>query len=105
MTQLRGHWAYAAGLNAERAKVEKLATELAARDAQHAADLAAERARVEKAQARHEAELKAEQARAERAMAQTEMALAEFGALAERLDLLAAERQSRARGWWWRLVG
>jgi hypothetical protein len=71
--------AYAAGLAAERAKVEaerakaeRVIAEFAARDAQHAA------------------ELKTEQA-------QTEKAIAAFSALAERLDQLAAER---ARPWW-----
>jgi hypothetical protein len=77
-------WEYAAGLAAERAKVEaerakaeRVVAEFAARDAQHAA------------------ELKTEQA-------QTEKAIAAFSALAERLDQLAAER---ARPWWRRLVG
>jgi len=81
--------AYAAGLAAERAKVEaerakaerviaeRVIAEFAARDAQHAA------------------ELKAEQA-------QTEKAIAAFSALAERLDALAAER---AKPWWRRLAG
>jgi hypothetical protein len=76
--------AYAAGLAAERAKVEaerakaeRVIAEFAARDAQHAA------------------ELKAEQA-------QTEKAIAAFSALADRLDQLAAER---ARPWWRRLAG
>jgi hypothetical protein len=76
--------AYAAGLaaervkvEAERAKAERMIAEFAARDAQHAADLAAERA-------------------------QTERAIAAFGALAERLDALATER---ARPWWRRLAG
>jgi hypothetical protein len=74
--------AYAAGLAAERAKVEaERATAekaIAARDAQHAAELQAERA-------------------------QTEKAIAAFSALAVRLDALAAERTRRSR--WWRLVG
>jgi chromosome segregation ATPase len=75
--------AYAAGLAAERAKVEaerakaeRMIAEFAARDAQHAADLAGERARTEKA-------------------------IAAFASLADRLDQLAAER----RPWWRRLVG
>jgi len=87
--------AYAGGLAAERAKV-------AARDAQHAADLAGERERADEAiaafaarDAQHAAELKAEQA-------QTEKAIAAFSALAERLDALAAER---AKPWWRRLAG
>jgi len=76
--------AYAAGLAAERAKVEaerakaeRMIAEFAARDAQHAADLAGERARTEKA-------------------------IAAFAALADRLDALAAER---AKPWWRRLAG
>jgi hypothetical protein len=76
--------AYAAGLAAERAKVEaerakaeRVIADFAARDAQQAADLAAERARTEKA-------------------------IAAFSALADRLDQLAAER---ARPWWRRLAG
>jgi len=72
--------AYAAGLAAERAKVE------------------AERARTEKAiadfAARADAELEAERAR-------TEKAIAAFAALAERLDALAEER---SRPWWRRLA-
>jgi hypothetical protein len=50
--------------------------EFATRDAQHAADLAAERARTEKA-------------------------IATFASLAERLDALAA---ARSRPWWRKLV-
>jgi hypothetical protein len=76
--------AYAAGLAAERAKVEgerakaeRLIAEFAARDAQHDTELAAERAR-------------------------TSEAIAAFANLAERLDALAAER---SRPWWRRLVG
>ena len=87
--------AYAAGLSAERAKVEaerakaeqalaaaearaeKQASDFAAREAQHAADLAGERAKTEKA-------------------------IAAFASLADRLDALAAER---ARPWWRRLAG
>jgi hypothetical protein len=75
--------AYAAGLAAERAKVEaerakaeRVIAEFAARDAQHAA------------------ELKAEQA-------QTEKAIAAFLSLADRLDALAA---NRAKPWRRRLV-
>jgi len=82
-------------LAAEKAKVEKLATELAARDAQHAGDLAAERTKIEKAIAQGVAMLKAEQA-------QTEQAIAAFASLADRLDALAAERR---RSWWRRLAG
>jgi len=51
--------------------------EFAARDAQHAADLAGERARTEKA-------------------------IAAFASLAERLDALAS---ARSRPWWRRLAG
>jgi hypothetical protein len=76
--------AYAAGLAAERAKVEaerakaeRVIAEFAARDAQHAAALKAEQV-------------------------QTEKAITAFAALADRLDQLAAER---ARPWWRRLAG
>ena len=73
--------AYADGLAAERAKVEaeraKAERVIAQRDAQHAADLAGERARTEKA-------------------------IAAFASLADRLDALAAER---AKPWWRRLTG
>ena len=76
--------AYAAGLAAERAKVEaervkaeRVIAEFATRDTQHAADLAGERARTEKA-------------------------IAAFASLADRLDALAA---ARSRPWWRRLVG
>jgi hypothetical protein len=76
--------AYAAGLAAERAKVEaerakaeRVIAEFAARDAQYVADLAAERA-------------------------QTAKAIEAFAALADRLDQLAAER---AKPWWRRLAG
>ena len=87
--------AYAAGLAAERAKVEaerakaeralaaaesraeKQASDFTAREAQQAADLEAERARADKA-------------------------LSAFASLADRLDALAAER---ARPWWRRLAG
>ncbi len=62
---------------AERARADKQAVEFAARDAQHAADLAAERAN-------------------------TERAIAAFASLADRLDALAAER---AKPWWRRLAG
>jgi chromosome segregation ATPase len=76
--------AYAAGLAAEKAKVEaerakgeRMIAEFAARDAQSTADLKAEQARTEKA-------------------------IAAFASLAERLDALAAER---AKPWWRRLAG
>jgi hypothetical protein len=76
--------AYAAGLTAERAKVEaerakaeRMIAEFAARDAQHVADLAAERATNERA-------------------------VAAFASLADRLDAWANER---ARPWWRRLTG
>ena len=68
---LKQHFAAADG------RAERLAAELAARDAQHAA------------------ELKAEQT-------QTEKAIAAFSSLAEQLDALAAER---ARPWWRRFAG
>jgi hypothetical protein len=69
--------AYAAGLAAEKAKVE------------------AERAKAERLIAQHTADLKAEQAR-------TSEAIAAFASLAERLDALAA---ARSRPWWRRLAG
>ena len=56
---------------------ERVIAEFAARDAQHAADLAGERARTEKA-------------------------IAAFASLADLLDALAAER---AKPWWRRLAG
>ncbi len=59
------------------ARIEKQATDFAARDAQHAVELAAERAR-------------------------TGQAIAAFSALADRLDALAAER---SRPWWRRRAG
>ena len=65
-------------------RAEKLAVEIANRDAKHAADLAAEREKVE-----------AERAKADKA-------IAEFGALADALTKIAAER---ARPWWRRWVG
>jgi hypothetical protein len=69
---------------AAEARAEKQAIEFAARDAQHAAALAAERSKTE-----------AERAKAEKA-------INEFAALADRLTMLAAER---SRPWWRRLVG
>ena len=65
------------GSGGVRADAEARLTAADARDAQHVADLAAERA-------------------------QTERTIAAFSALAERLDALAAER---AKPWWRRLVG
>ena len=76
--------AYAAGLAAERAKVEaerakaeRVIADFAARDAQQAASLDAERM-------------------------QTAKAIAAFSALAERIDALATERTRRP--WWRRLA-
>jgi hypothetical protein len=69
-----------AKVEAERAKAERVIAEFAAHDAQHAAELKAERA-------------------------QTEKAIAAFSALAERLDVLAAERANQRRPWWRRLAG
>ena len=65
-----------AQLAATEARLEKQAAELTDRTAQHAADLAAERATTEKA-------------------------IAAFSALADRLDALTDQR----RPWWRRLVG
>ena len=70
-------------LAAAQDRAEKLAAEVANRDAKHAADLVAERAKVE-----------AERAKADKA-------IAEFGALADALTKIAAERM---RPWWRRLV-
>jgi len=67
---LRQHFAAAA------ARADKLEADFAARDAQHTAELKAERA-------------------------QTEKAIAAFASLADRLDALANQR----RPWWQRLVG
>ena len=64
--------------------MERQAAEFAERDVQHAADLAAERAKTE-----------AEREKAEKA-------ITEFATLADRLTTLAAER---ARPWWRRPVG
>jgi hypothetical protein len=69
--------AHVATLKEQLAAAEARLTAADARDAQHVADLAAERA-------------------------QTDRAIAAFGALAERLDALAEER---ARPWWRRLAG
>jgi uncharacterized protein YhaN len=96
-------------LAAAEARIGKQAEDLVAYDTAYAAGLAAERAKVEAERAKAErviaefaarddqraAELKAEQA-------QTEKAIAAFSALADRLDALAAER---ARPWWRRLAG
>ena len=96
-------------LAAAEARIGKQAEDLVAYDTAYAAGLAAERAKVEAERAKAErviaefaarddqraAELKAEQA-------QTEKAIAAFSALADRLDQLAAER---ARPWWRRLAG
>jgi len=98
-----------AQLAAAEARVGKQADDLVAYDAAYAAGLAAERAKVEGERAKaerliaefatrdaeHAAQLKAEQA-------QTEKAIGAFAALAERLDALAAER---AKPWWRRLAG
>ena len=59
------------------------------------AQLAAAEARAEKQAVEHVVELAAEKAR-------TEKAIAAFASLAERLDALAAER---AKPWWRRLAG
>jgi len=98
-----------AQLAAAEARVGKQADDLVAYDAAYAAGLAAERAKVEGERAKaerliaefatrdaeHAAQLKAEQA-------QTEKAIGAFAALAERLGALAAER---AKPWWRRLAG
>ena len=108
--------AYAAGLAAERAKVEaerakaeRVIAEFAARDAQRADELEAERARTEQAHADlagHVETLKGQlagaEARAGEEAARTSAAIKAFADLADRLDALAAER---ARPWWRRLAG
>jgi hypothetical protein len=91
-----------AQLAAAEARLDKQAEDLVAYDAAYAAGLTAERAKVEAERAKAErvvaefaATLKAEQA-------QTEKAIAAFASLAERLDALAA---ARSRPWWRRLAG
>ena len=64
-------------LAAAEARIERQVVDFAVRDAHHAAELAAERAKTEKA-------------------------IEAFSGLADRLDALAAER---ARPWWRRLAG
>jgi chromosome segregation ATPase len=82
-------------LAASESRSEKLASDYAAREAKSAAELAAAEARTEKLAAELGADLAAERARADKA-------IAAFADLAERLDALADER---ARPWWRRLVG
>ena len=81
---------------AAEARAEKQATDFAERDAQRVAELGAERARVERQAAELGADLAAEKAK-------TEKAISAFAALAERIDALAAERARPP--WWRRLVG
>jgi hypothetical protein len=73
----------------------------AERNAQHVTDLAAERAKTEKAIAEFAAMVDRLATLADE-KAKTEKAIAAFAALAERLDALAT---ARARPWWRRLVG
>jgi hypothetical protein len=76
------------------ARQEKQAADFAAREAQHIAELASERAKGA-------AEISAERARADREAEKAGKAIEAFASLADRLDVLAAER---ARPWWRHLL-
>ena len=93
-------------LTAAEARIDKQAEDLVAYDAAYAAGLTAERAKVEAERAKAEKALADFAAHAaadlESERARTEKAISAFSALADRLDQLAAER---ARPWWRRLVG
>jgi hypothetical protein len=82
------------------ARTEKQAADFAERDARAAADLAAEKAKAEKASAEFAAMVDRLTTLADE-KAKTDKAIAAFAALAERLDALAAER---VRPWWRRLA-
>jgi fused signal recognition particle receptor len=109
-----------AQLAAAEARIDKQAEDLVAYDAAYAAGLTAERAKVEAEKAKAEKALAAAESRAEKQasdfaareaqqaaslaaeQAKTEKAIAAFASLADRLDALAAER---AKPWWRRLAG
>jgi hypothetical protein len=109
-----------AQLAAAEARIDKQAEDLVAYDAAYAAGLSAERAKVEAERAKADQALAAAESRAERQasdfaareaqqaaslaaeQAKTEKAIAAFASLADRLDALAAER---AKPWWRRLAG
>jgi hypothetical protein len=108
-----------AQLAAAEARIDKQAEDLVAYDAAYAAGLSAERAKVEAERAKAEKALAAAESRAEKQasdfaareaqqaaslaaeQAKTEKAIAAFASLADRLDALAAQR----RPWWRRLAG
>jgi hypothetical protein len=79
-------------LAATEARAEKQAADFTARDAEHSADLAAERAKTEKAIEAFSA-LAAEK-RAERETAKAAASITEFSAITKRLTVRAAERAS-----------
>jgi hypothetical protein len=109
-----------AQLAAAEAQIGKLGDDLVAYDAAYAAGLSAERAKVEAERAKADQALAAAESRAEKQasdfaareaqqaaslaaeQAKTEKAIAAFASLADRLDALAAER---AKPWWRRLAG
>lgn len=109
-----------AQLAAAEARIGKLADDLVAYDAAYAAGLSAERAKVEAERAKADQALAAAESRAEKQasdfaareaqqaaslaaeQAKTEKAIAAFASLVDRLDALAAER---AKPWWRRLAG
>jgi hypothetical protein len=108
-----------AQLAAAEARIGKQAEDLVAYDAAYAAGLSAERAKVEAERAKADQALAAAESRAEKQasdfaareaqqaaslaaeQAKTEKAIAAFASLADRLDALAAER---AKPWWRRLA-
>jgi hypothetical protein len=109
-----------AQLAAAEARIDKQADDLVAYDAAYAAGLSAERAKVEAERTKADQALAAAESRAEKQasdfaareaqqaaslaaeQAKTEKAIAAFASLADRLDQLAAER---AKPWWRRLAG
>jgi hypothetical protein len=97
-----------AHLTAAEARIDKQAEDLVAYDTAYAAGLAAERAKVEAEKAKAEKAIAEAAAREVRLVADLEAerahtvkAIEAFAALADRLDALAAAR----RPWWRRLVG